>query len=158
MSTQGWLECYCSAVGLSYLVLHRRGVHAGPVLGGGLAREQRLDAGGEGAVGTVRVGLVVQVAGLELLLREVRELGDAVHRRVLLGLVALVDFLQVRQEDLEAVGLLLGGGVHLAVLGLELLEEVLLRRLLGRVQSGRGRSHESEGESDLHRRARVLIA
>ena len=67
MSTQGWIECYCSAVGLSYLVLHRRGVR-GPVLEGGFAREQRLDAGGEGAVGTVRVGLVVQVAGLELLL------------------------------------------------------------------------------------------
>lgn len=83
-----------------------------PVLGRAGARREGLDVRRHGFVherGADRV--VVEVRSLELLGGEVREFRDAVGRRTRLHRVALIDDLEVLDENVEAVRLLLLRGV-----------------------------------------------
>mmetsp|Transcript_30813 Transcript_30813/g.56040 ORF Transcript_30813/g.56040 Transcript_30813/m.56040 type:complete len:331 (+) Transcript_30813:117-1109(+) len=111
------------------LVFHGGGVLAGPVHERVGALRQGDNGAVHGAVGqAARVGHVVGVLGLELFRAHVRELGDAVARRV--QRVARVDHLEVAHESREALHLLLHGGVGLPVLGFEVHPHVLLGLLV----------------------------
>ena len=128
------------------LILHRGRVDTGPVLDGTDSCRKLWVVRDLGVASLLR-DVSEQVALLELLLCKVRELGDAVDGLTAdgeLGGVAVVDDLQVLDEDAKAV-LLHRLVVTLAVLSLERLPHVLLSG------GGRGRLRGAQSRTQVSR-------
>jgi hypothetical protein len=112
------------------LVLNGSGIFPSPVKQTKISLGRLRDLQHLGAANSLG-GIRAQVAGSELLLGQIEELGHAVNGGTvveLLGLVSLLGDLEVVQEVAEAGALLSVGAVTLAILLLELVPHVLLQR------------------------------